>query len=496
MRKLIKTARAFLSLSLLLLISGCSDENNLDNQSLSQGQEQNEFRGIKEFSSKEALSYYVKNPLKTKSLGFESAQDSATINSEIEFLVPDQNFREVLNKNLCVIVNDTIYRITKDGTFYTHKKHFTELENAINEVSAFKEISLHEKQLGNVHLFDTHDTWNNNESNPITDPNYFDDDDDELYVEDEVAEEVNLTKSVSSHRDLTDADVNSFPQMGLVKPNIVGKFLEFAFNKTTYNKYRFKSNKNRKLYVSFYNKDFVAYRTIGFDVKVMKKLWHGMKWGHMVNWPAGVYSGFSKIRIEHKINPPKTGDMIAFFNELKNYREKEFNNRLYSDFYYAIDQSKGLFYNSYPLTNDKGQGGVSIPILVNLLGDKNISSINKQIEKGLFQGLKYLQRTYYSANKKTGAYTTFDESNKNVYYTTYMNVLYFNGGGYRVRDTFLKERRNIEIPFTLKDGGSIKPGMPKFGSGEIVSSKVIAADGIVYTEDGDGWIGVRICFGD
>ena len=60
MRKLIKTASAFLSLSLLLLISGCSDENNLDNQSLSQEQEQNEFSGIKEFSSKEALASMLK----------------------------------------------------------------------------------------------------------------------------------------------------------------------------------------------------------------------------------------------------------------------------------------------------------------------------------------------------------------------------------------------------------------------------------------------------
>lgn len=138
------------------------------------------------------------------------------------------------------------------------------------------------------------------------------------------------------------------------------------------------------------------------------------------------------------------------------------------------------------LTYKNGCIRISIPIIINLLGDKNISSINKQIEKGLFQGLKYLQGTYYSSNKKTSAYTTFDESNKNVYYTTYMNILYFNGGGYRVRDTLLKERRNIEIPFTLKDGGSIKPGMSKFGSSKIMSSKVIAADGIVYTEDGDG----------
>ena len=488
-----KLTKILLCLS-LLFIFGCNDENSLIDQSSTQKLEQNEFSGINEFSSKEALNSYVKNPLKTRSAGFESAQDSALIDPEIEFLVPDQDFREVLNKKLCVIVNDTIYRITKDGTFYTHKKYFSELEKALENVLAFEDLSLHEKQLGNVYLFDTHNTWNNSEPNPITDSNFFEDDDDELYADE--TDETTMTRAVSAHRDLTDADVNSFPQMGLVKPNIIGKFLEFTFNKTTYNKYRFKSNKKRKLYVSFYNKDFVAYRTIGFDVKVMKKLWHGMKWGRMKNWPAGVYSGFSKIRIEHKINPPKTGDMNSFFNELKNYREKEFNNRLYSDFYYAIDQNKGLFYNSYPITNDQGKGGVSIPILVNLLGDKNISSINKQIEKGLFQGLKYLQRTYYSSNKKTGAYTTFDESNKNVYYTTYMNMLYFNGGGYRVRDTFLKERRNIEIPFSIKNGGSVKPGMPKFGSGEIVSSKVISADGVVYTEDGDGWIGVRICFGD
>lgn len=69
-----------------------------------------------------------------------------------------------------------------------------------------------------------------------------------------------------------------------------------------------------------------------------------------------------------------------------------FNNRLYSDFYYAIDQSKGLFYNSYPITNDKGQDVVSIPILVNLLGDKNISSINKQLEKKAFSWAKILTK--------------------------------------------------------------------------------------------------------
>jgi len=489
----------FLLFFLTIFLNSCDSDDQINNISEVKD-DQIELSNIQEFSSKESLSYHVKNQEKSlarSSSAFESAQDSALYDPLIEFLVPDEDFRNVLDKKLRVIVNDTLYMITKDGTFYTHKKNFKELASSINNVSDFKDISMKEKKLGNILLFDSHDIWHNNQPNPITDPNFFDDDDDQ-YIDDDpsnVDNDQSYTRSSSAHRELTNEDIANFPKMGLVKPNIIGKFLEFAFNKTTYDTYRFKSNRKRKLYVSFYNKDFVAYRTIGFDVKVMKKLWHGMKWGHMKNWPAGVYSGFSKIRIEHKINPPKMENLTSFFDEIKRLQNEEFQKRFYSDFYYAIDQNKGLYYNSYPLTNDLGKGGISVPILINLLGNKNISSINKEIEKGLKSGIKYLEKEYYSTNKKTGAYTTFDESNKYVYYTTYINMLYFNGGGYRVRDTFLKERKNIEIPFTLK-GGDIKPGMPKFGSGEVISSKVIAADGIVYTEDGDDWIGVSICFGD
>ena len=84
---------------------------------------------IMSFESKDAFkkaldSYDITKEETTSSHSFSSANNiyndlskENTNAEQIGFLVPDEIFRHFLNKNLEIIINDTLYRITKDGTF-------------------------------------------------------------------------------------------------------------------------------------------------------------------------------------------------------------------------------------------------------------------------------------------------------------------------------------------------------------------------------------------
>ena len=87
--------------------------------------------GILSFSTKEdfenALENYnegntsitrgVKDFYSAEKLYDNSVQDDART-EKIGFLVPDEKYRRFLNKDLEIIVNDTLYHVTKDGTFF------------------------------------------------------------------------------------------------------------------------------------------------------------------------------------------------------------------------------------------------------------------------------------------------------------------------------------------------------------------------------------------
>lgn len=119
---------------------------------------------ILSFDSKERFQQAITNfdpkeVIKTRSgKTFYSAADlydEQENNKDVEdigFLVPDEKYRNFLSKNLEIIVNDTLYRITKDGTFYAKVENKDELETAINKVELFKNIDENLKELGNVKL--------------------------------------------------------------------------------------------------------------------------------------------------------------------------------------------------------------------------------------------------------------------------------------------------------------------------------------------------------
>lgn len=63
-----------------------------------------------------------------------SGSDYVVFNNEewLSDLVPNDNFRMLLNNSGQIIVADTIYQITPKGTFFTHVSNRSELQNALD----------------------------------------------------------------------------------------------------------------------------------------------------------------------------------------------------------------------------------------------------------------------------------------------------------------------------------------------------------------------------
>ena len=112
---------------LLLLFMACASEdvlheiNDLSKDGLEQvNSEILSFESKEDFSN--ALEKFGKNPLTRTASSFISAEniyeEGSIDNESLGFLVPDDKFRHFLNKDLEIIVNDTIYKINKEKIIY------------------------------------------------------------------------------------------------------------------------------------------------------------------------------------------------------------------------------------------------------------------------------------------------------------------------------------------------------------------------------------------
>ena len=59
---------------------------------------------------------------------YSETEDGKDSIEQIGFILPDERYRNILNKDLEVIVNDTLYKVTNNGTFYSHRSFQKELE--------------------------------------------------------------------------------------------------------------------------------------------------------------------------------------------------------------------------------------------------------------------------------------------------------------------------------------------------------------------------------
>ncbi|MDO5664088.1 MAG: hypothetical protein Q4G63_02375 [Bacteroidia bacterium] len=106
------------------------------------------------FNKKLTETFSVINSATNKELTrSENVENQTTV--EVEDLVPNKNLRNLLNKDGLIIVNDTLYKIEPQGTFYCHVSNADELKNGGYMLS--KEVSVGENtyKYNNVYRINT-----------------------------------------------------------------------------------------------------------------------------------------------------------------------------------------------------------------------------------------------------------------------------------------------------------------------------------------------------
>lgn len=438
----------------------------------------------------------LSNPVLTRaSSSFVSAEnvyeqgEGNMENEYIGFLIPDEKYRKLFNKDLEIIINDTLYKATKHGTLSTHISNKLELLNSLKKISEFKLSSNNTKQYGNVKLIDTYGLWNDKTTSPITDEDFFENDDDDLLIEN--ADIKPITRS-SNDGGIPRSIIESFPKIGIVDVDIVDKIIRFNPSYLGHTKLRFKSNSRRKLYISLYRNDYGFAVSIGLDCKVMKKLWHGMKWGRMKNWNEGIYYGISSLVVKQKIKIPS-------FNNILNKSRKELLDRQwkesikYNDLTNASEKLNGGILNQWsPEYNRNKQGNKFVIPYISVVDDFfGTTNVSKKIEDFLIkEGAKYLGH-YINSHKKQGTQLVYFSEREKTAYSFFRNDLSWNGGGYRVKDTFLKYYRNIVLSIKV-NGNKTIPDAIISDNDFVGKPEIESCEAIVYTKDGNGWIGAKI----
>lgn len=188
----------------------------------------------------------------------------------ISDLFPDIQFREFWNENLELEINDTIYRVTPHGTFFSRKSDYNKLVLAVhNYNSNFPptpngRIQSVEPRLseieGGIFLYDSFgdevsSTTQLNSGNPTT-----------MY-------QPNYVGPIYPYA-LPPADYNKFTVYHYGAKTVIGKIIEGVFGGNTSFDQSF--NSNYRLRVKLYSFDYVFYKSIGLNGKVQKKGWTGI----------------------------------------------------------------------------------------------------------------------------------------------------------------------------------------------------------------------------
>lgn len=117
--------------------------------------------------------------------------------------------------------------------------------------------------------------------------------------------------------------------------------------------------------------------------------------------------------------------------------------------------------------------------------------ISKKIEDALIrQGANFL-KSYVNSHKTQSTQLVCISQREKTAYSLFRNDLSWNGGGYRVKETFLRYYRNIVFSIKIK-GDKTTPGADLGDNDFVGKPEIVSCEAIVYTKDGDGWIGAKI----
>lgn len=352
-KKSTKNEKYNLLLCVLLTIALVSCEKN-DITTHTLEQEKYQLNDVNVFNSKAELENIVYSSVSTEKYNIRKShtktelykvkQSSAELGSIdsveilLEELVPNNNFRNILNDNGEFVVSDTIYRITPSGTFYTAVENRDEL-NSIN-ISDFDNATYVEdktKVIGNISLYETF---------PII----------------ENQEEYGQTSTSSSTA--STPNINAFPVKNASRWTIVGGWRDNIFGE---DKWHYETiQDHRRLCANLYDYNYVGFKAAGFKAKVQhNNTWFGT-WGIVNSWDRELTIGWKDMIFE--IDMPGLGNITLPKNPIYT------NNSLsYSQYIPNIDFEK------FPFA--VGDGGINfiIPLI-----SKKVSFTYADLQKMIY----------------------------------------------------------------------------------------------------------------
>lgn len=276
-------ATVFFAVSLFL--SSCNkDENFTDNELNIQRDES--ISNINKFNNRDELKNAINN------IGVNTRSSSTTgFNSPIaESLVPNENFRKLLNNKGQIIVGDTICMIAREGTFYTHISNKTSLDT-LSDFSKFQEVSTDLKKSDDIYLYNTFK--NTQPEDIIVDP--------EWGVN--PPSDPNPTPAPIVYNLQKDpVDIMKFPVMSTEPYTLIGKGLGGLFGNNSAHKIDIEHK--RRLSAALYSYDYLVYSEIGLKAAVIKRRSLLHNWTKVNTWASGTVIGWEHIHFSYDLNIP------------------------------------------------------------------------------------------------------------------------------------------------------------------------------------------------
>lgn len=216
------------------------------------------------------VSYYEMSEDNPNSRNVRSSQETSKV--DYSDLVPETEFRNLLNSQGEIQVGDTIYRINSKGTFYAHKKDYESLLIISTRLSP-DSIRINENLLryGNVFHIETF-------KGQTFDSSY-------VNVNNAEDDETDASLETRANGWLPEIRFDTFIRVPARRQTIVGKLLQSLIVDNSWTKV-FPANKRRRLVCTAFDYNYGLRQSIGIQAKVQKKMWYG-GWAKMKNWPEG-----------------------------------------------------------------------------------------------------------------------------------------------------------------------------------------------------------------
>lgn len=167
-------------------------------------------------------------------------------------LVPNRNFARLINPNGEIIVKDTIYKITPNGTYFFHKSKESEF------AEIYKTDSIGQPVNGDLYALTDeifrYNTFKGSEK------------EEEIELSDDDESD---SESISTRASVPEPNYASFPVFKAERHTFFGKIREKLFGRDKY--YSVKLSKKRKVRGRFYAYNYVAYSESGVTGMMEKK---------------------------------------------------------------------------------------------------------------------------------------------------------------------------------------------------------------------------------